>query len=71
MRFSNYTGFRLFTPKYAQTRIRLISVAGGLFVLSWFIGEPAKAWVDGMALLAVIASQVVLLVGMIAERKGW
>jgi hypothetical protein len=38
MRFSNYTGFRLFTPKYAQTRIRLISVAGGQFVLSCFIG---------------------------------
>jgi hypothetical protein len=25
----------------------------------------------GMALLAVIASQVVLLMGMIAERKRW
>ena len=71
MRFSNDTRFRLFTPRYAQTRIRLICVAGGLFILSWFIGEPAKAWVNGMALLAVIAAQVVLLAGMIAQRKGW
>ena len=71
MRFSNGTEFRYFTSKYAQAWIRLSCVGGGFLILSWFIGEPAKAWVEGIGLLAVIAALAVLLAGMIAEHKDW
>ena len=71
MRFSNGTEFRYFTSKYAQAWRRLICVGGGFFILSWLIGEPANAWAKGIGLLAVIAALVVLLAGMIAERKEW
>ena len=71
MRFSNGTEFRCFTSKYAQAWRRLACVGGGFFLLSWLIGEPAKAWVEGIGLLVVIAALAVLLAGMIAERKEW
>lgn len=71
MRFRTGTEFRYFTSKYAQAWRRLTGVGGGFFILSWFIGEPAKAWLEGIGLLAVIAALVVLLAGMIAERKDW
>jgi hypothetical protein len=71
MRFSNGIGFRLLTPKYWQARRRLNCIAGSFFLLSWFIGEPAKTWAKGVGLLAVIAALTVLLAGVIAERKGW
>ena len=71
IRFSNGTEFRYFTSKYAQAWRQLIGVGGGFFILSWFIGEPAKAWLEGIGLLAVIAALAVLLAGMIAERKEW
>jgi hypothetical protein len=71
MRFSNGAEFRYFTSKYALAWRRLTGVGGGFFILSWFIGEPAKAWVEGIGLLAVIAALAVLLAGMIAARKDW
>lgn len=71
MRFSNGTEFRFFPCKYSQTWRRLSCVGGSLFILSWLVGEPAKAWVKGSGSLAVIAALVVFLAGMIAERKEW
>jgi hypothetical protein len=71
MRFSNGTEFSRFTSKYAQAWRRLICVGGGFFLLSWLIGEPAKAWAEGTGWLVVIAAFVVLLAGMIAARKDW
>ena len=71
IRFSNGTEFRYFTSKYAQAWRRLSCVGGGFFLLSWFIGEPAKEWFEGIGLLAVIVALAVLLAGMIAERKEW
>lgn len=71
MRFSNGAEFRYFTSKYALAWRRLICVGGGCFILSCFIGEPAKAWAEGTGWLVVIAALVVLLAGMIAERKRW
>ena len=61
MKFSNGTEFRFGTPKYSKTWRRLICVYGGFFLVSWFVGEPAKAWFAGIGWLTVIASLVVLL----------
>ena len=71
MKFSNGTELRFGTPKYSKISRRLICVYGGFFLLSWLVGEPAKAWFAGIGWLTVIASLVVLLAGTIAERKEW
>jgi hypothetical protein len=69
MKFSNGTEFRFGTPKYSKTSRRLMCTYGGFFLLSWLVGEPAKAWFAGMGQLTVIASLVVLLADTIAERR--
>ena len=71
MKLSNGTEFRFGTPKYSRLTTRFICVGGGCFLLSWLIGEPAKAWAGGIGSLALIAALVVLLAGTIAERKEW
>jgi hypothetical protein len=71
MKFSNGTELRFGTPKYQKTWGRLISIYGGCILISWLVSEPAKAWFEGIGQLTVIASLVVFLAGMIAERKEW
>ena len=71
MKFSNGTEFRFGTPKYSKTSQRLISIYIGCFLVSWFVGEPAKAWFEEIGQLTVIAYLAVYLAGMIAERKEW
>jgi hypothetical protein len=71
MKFSNGTEFRFGTPKYSWIHGRLIQIGGAFFLLSMFIHEPAKEWVGGIAMLALISGLIVLLAGTIAERKEW
>jgi len=71
MKFSNGTELRFGRPKYSKAMIWLLGVGGLFGILSWFIGEPAKGWAEGIRNLAFAAELVVFLSGTIAERKEW
>ncbi len=71
MKFGNGTEFRFGKPKYSHIHGRLIQVGGAFFLLSMFIGEPAKELAIGIAMVAIISGLTVLLAGTIAERKEW
>ena len=49
--------------------IRLFGVVGVFGILSWVVTGPAKGWFEGLTTLAMAATLVVILVGMVAERR--
>ena len=49
--------------------IRLLGVVGVFGILSWITTGTAKGWFEGLTTLAMAAFLVVILVGMVAERK--
>ncbi len=71
MKFSNGTELRFSRPKFAKAMVWLFGVGGLFGILSWFIGAPAKNWVEGISNLAIVAGLVGFLSGTVAERKEW
>jgi hypothetical protein len=69
MKFSNGTELHFARPKFAKAMVWLFGVGGLLGILSWFIGAPAKNWVEGISNLAIVAGLVGFLSGTVAERK--
>jgi hypothetical protein len=49
--------------------IRLFGVVGVFGILSWVTTGTAKGWFEGLTTLAMAATLVVILVGMVAERR--
>jgi len=49
--------------------IRLFGVVGVFGILSWITTGTAKGWFEGISILAMAAALVVILIGMVAERK--
>jgi predicted membrane channel-forming protein YqfA (hemolysin III family) len=50
--------------------IQLFGIAGVFGILSWVATGTAKDWFTGIFFLAMAASLVVSLVGMVAERRA-
>src|ERR1700733_7577377 len=71
MQFRNGTELRFGRARYSQWLVRFLGVGGGLCILSKFIREPAKHWVEGIGTLGLIAGLVIFLSDTIAERKHW
>ena len=49
--------------------IQLFGVVGVFGILSWVVTGTAKGWFEGLTTLAMAATLVVILAGMVAERR--
>jgi len=56
--------------KTNKQMIRLFGVCGVFGILGWVVAGTIKVWFEGISLLAMTAALVVILVGMVAERRA-
>jgi len=69
MKNSNGPEFCCGGTRNSPWMVLFFGVGGVLGILSRFIGGPAKNWFEGIGTFGFIAGLVVLLSGIIAERK--